>query len=116
MHFNENFGRAQATTKSGAERIKITFPKQKQGEFTLKIVPVPQTYCKQLNHICTYVHYVLYYSSLHMAYADELMVKAVELCLDDSDKPALPTAPSPLASRYTHPDKDTIPLFSRYKH
>ena len=59
MHFNENFGRAQATTKSGAERIKITFPKQKQGEFIPKIVPVPQTYSKQLNHICTYVHYVL---------------------------------------------------------
>ena len=27
MHFNENFGRAQATTKSGKERIKIAFPK-----------------------------------------------------------------------------------------
>ena len=58
---------------------------------------------------------MLYYLSLLIAYAGELMVKTVELCLDDSDKPALPTAPSPLASRYTHPDKDTIPLFSRYK-
>ena len=49
------------------------------------------------------------------AYADELMSKATQLCLDDSSKPDVPTAPSPLASHYTHPDKDTIPLFSRYK-
>ena len=46
MHFNENFGRAQAVTKLGAERIKIVFPKQKAGEFTPKIVPIPKTYSK----------------------------------------------------------------------
>ena len=46
MHFNENFGRAQAVTKSGKERIQIVFPKQKQGEFTPKIVKVPKTYSK----------------------------------------------------------------------
>ena len=44
MHFNENFRRAQAITKSGKERIQIVFPKQKQGEFTPKIVKVPKTY------------------------------------------------------------------------
>ena len=42
MHFNENFGRPQAITRSGQERIQIVFPKQKQGEFTPKIVPVPK--------------------------------------------------------------------------
>ena len=31
----------------------------------------------------------------------------------DDDKPTLPTAPPPLARAYVHPDKDTIPLFSR---
>lgn len=46
MHFNENFGRPQAVTKSGKERIQIVFPKQKQGEFTPKIVKVPKTYSK----------------------------------------------------------------------
>ena len=51
MHFNENFGRDQAKTKSGAERIKIVFPKQKEGEFTPKIVPIPKTYSKQLNKL-----------------------------------------------------------------
>ena len=49
------------------------------------------------------------------AFADELMWKATQLCLDDSSKPDVPTAPSPLAIHYTHPDKDTVPLFSRYK-
>ena len=51
MHFNENFGRDQAKTESGAERIKIVFPKQKAGEFTPKIVPIPKTYSKQLNKL-----------------------------------------------------------------
>ena len=46
MHFNENYGREQATTKGGAERIRIVFPKQEQGEFTPKLVPVPKTYSK----------------------------------------------------------------------
>ena len=46
MHFNENYGRAQAITKSGNERIRIVYPKQKQGEYTPKIVPVPQTFSK----------------------------------------------------------------------
>ena len=44
MHFNKNFGRAQAITKSGSERIRIFSPKQKQGEYTPKIVPVPHTF------------------------------------------------------------------------
>ena len=46
MHFNENYGRVQATTKAGKERIRIVFPKQKQGDFTPKIVPVAKTYSK----------------------------------------------------------------------
>ena len=51
MHFNENFGKAQATTKSEAERITIVFPKQKAGDFYPKIVPVPKTYSKQTGWI-----------------------------------------------------------------
>ena len=46
MHFNENFGQAQAVTRSGKERIQTVFPKQKHGEFTPKIVPVPKTFSK----------------------------------------------------------------------
>ena len=42
--FNENFGRSQAVTKLGRERMKIVFPKQ--GEFTPKIVQVAKTYSK----------------------------------------------------------------------
>ena len=44
MHFNENYGRAQAIKKSGNEQIRIVFLKRKQGEYTPKIVPVPQTF------------------------------------------------------------------------
>ena len=45
------------------------------------------------------------------------MLKAGEMCLkEEEDKPTLPDTPSPLASTYRHPDKDLIPLFSRYKH
>ena len=46
LHFNENFGREQAKTKSGSERIRIVFRKQKQGGFTPKPVLVPKTYSK----------------------------------------------------------------------
>ena len=60
-----------------------------------------------LHIMCGYVYL--------LGYANDLMVKAAELCLDDHDKPDLPTALSPLASHYEHPNKDTISLFSRYK-
>lgn len=49
-------------------------------------------------------------------YAKELMLKAAEICSCEDDKPTLPDTPPPLASAYEHPDKDLIPLFSRYKH
>jgi len=44
LHFNENYQRPQAMTASGSERIRIVYPKHKQGEFTPKPVPVPKTY------------------------------------------------------------------------
>ena len=44
------------------------------------------------------------------------MLKAEETCLNEEGKPTLPDTPSPLASACRHPDKDLIPLFSRYKH
>ena len=49
LHFNENFGRKQAKTLAGAERIRIVFPKQKQGEFTPKPIPAPRTYSKYIS-------------------------------------------------------------------
>ena len=44
LHFNENYNRAQAKTASGNEWIRIVYAKHKQGEFTLKPVPVLKTY------------------------------------------------------------------------
>jgi len=40
-HFNENYGREQAKTATGAE---LCFLKSKQGECTPNIIPVPKTY------------------------------------------------------------------------
>ena len=44
LHFNKNYNRAQAKRASGNERIRIVYPKHKQGEFIPKPVPVPKTY------------------------------------------------------------------------
>ena len=55
-------------------------------------------------------------ANIPIEYANALLLRNMELCTHEDDKPELPTAPLPLASQYEHPDKDTIPLFSRYKH
>ncbi|XP_065907620.1 uncharacterized protein [Dysidea avara] len=93
MHFNENFERPQAVTKSRREKMKFYFSKAKQGECTPKIVPVPPTY----------------------RYASELMEKAIYFITHPDERPPLPEEPPSLTSQYEHPDKDLIPLFSRYK-
>ena len=110
MHFNENFGRAQAITKSGNECIRIVFPKQKQGEYIPKIVPVLQTFSKNIKYMFDL------HSSVSIEYAKELVQKAIDICTHEEHKPTLPDNPSSLASAYEHPNKDMIPLFSRYKH
>ena len=56
LHFNENFGREQAKTASGSERIRIVYPKQKKGEFTPKPVLVPKTYRTFLYINC--IHFI----------------------------------------------------------
>ena len=49
-------------------------------------------------------------------YVDELTAKAIQYCMkDDDDKPTLQPHKPSLASTYIHPNKDHIPLFSRYK-
>ena len=47
-------------------------------------------------------------------YVDNLMENTLQFCINP-DKPALPSLPPPLDSTYTHPNKDSIPLFSRYE-
>jgi len=44
------------------------------------------------------------------------MLKAAEICLWEDDRPTLPDTVRPLVSAHKHPNKDLIPLFSRYKH
>jgi len=46
----------------------------------------------------------------------ELTDKAIQYCMKDDDgKPVLQPHRPPLASAYTHPDKDHILLFLHYK-
>ena len=85
--------------------MKIVFPKQKQGEFTPKIVPVAKTY--KLIDLFTIADFLT-------EYVNSLLLRTNELCTHKDNTPSLPTAPSPLASQHEHPDKDMIPLFSRY--
>ena len=49
LHFNENFGHKQAKTLPGLEQIWIVFPKQRQGEFTPKPIPVLKTFLIDFN-------------------------------------------------------------------
>ena len=45
LHFNENSTRAQATViASGEGRYKISHPKYKKGEHTVRKITVPPTY------------------------------------------------------------------------
>ena len=75
MHFNENFGREQAITKSGKEQMRQTFSKQKPGECTPKIAPVPPTFSK--TNPCMNLCLILTYNLTE--YAKELMLKAAEI-------------------------------------
>ena len=47
LHFNENSGRAQATTKQGEEQYDVGFPKYKKGGYIVRKVTVDPTYRKQ---------------------------------------------------------------------
>lgn len=44
LHFNENYGREQAKTSTGTERMGFAYRKEKHGEPTPKPIPVPKTY------------------------------------------------------------------------
>ena len=44
LHFNENSGQAQATTKQGQERYDVIFPKYKKGGYIVRKVTVDPTY------------------------------------------------------------------------
>ena len=46
LRVKENFGRPQARTREGKERLAIAYTKAKAGECTPKPIPVPKTYSK----------------------------------------------------------------------
>ncbi|XP_048733591.2 uncharacterized protein LOC125649824 [Ostrea edulis] len=44
IHYNENASRSQATTRDGDLQYKISFPKFKQGDYSVRKVTVEPTY------------------------------------------------------------------------
>ena len=51
LHFNENLKREGQQTKTGDQYIKVTYPKYKLGEETVRDVKRPPTYSKQISFI-----------------------------------------------------------------
>ena len=76
--------------------MRLTFSKQKPGECTPKIVPVPPTFSKtdSCMNLCLIQLITL------TEYAKELMLKAAEICSCKDEKPTLPDTPPLLASAY----------------
>ena len=83
--------KTQAATKSGKERIQIVSKNKKLDQCRKQMV----SYCM--------------HAKILLEYADALLLKTIELCTFETDKPELATAPSPLASQYNPPDK--LPYF-----
>lgn len=44
LHYNENAGRKQATTRNGDPRFQVVFPKARKGGHTVAAIKVPPTY------------------------------------------------------------------------
>lgn len=86
LHFNENGSREQASTKTNQLRYKITFPKQKKGDFTVKKIKTPSTYG--------------YVDSLLDEVTSRVRVGEMPHHEDVED------VPPPLCHQFIHPEKD----------
>lgn len=86
LHFNENSARDQASLPNGGRQYRITFPKQKNGEYTVR----------QVKTKCTF------------GYVDILTQTAMNKVKESSmnaNKWTLGEAPPPLCQDYLHPEK-----------
>lgn len=87
LHFNENSSRPSATTKEGDLQYKISFPKFKHGDYSVRKKSVDPSY----------------------GYTSTLMqetLSAVKGACDDP-VPCLPVVqPPPLCSEFIHPVKE----------
>lgn len=86
LHFNENSARDQASLPNGGRQCRITFPKQKNGEYTVR----------QVKTKCTF------------GYVDILTQTAINKVKESSmnaNKWTLGEAPPSLCQDYLHPEK-----------
>lgn len=97
LHFNENGSREQASTKTNQLRYKITFPKQKKGDFTVKKIKTPSTYG--------------YVDSLLDEVTSRVRVGEIPHHEDVED------VPPPLCHQFIHPEKDVAvhSLLTRFR-
>nr|XP_022311415.1 uncharacterized protein LOC111116717 [Crassostrea virginica] len=87
LHFNENSARPSARTKEGDVQYKISFPKFKQGEYTVRKKSVEATY----------------------EYSSTLMLETLRGMKGDGNEPVLclpAREPPPLCSDFYHPEKE----------
>lgn len=53
MHFNANLHRDTQTKKAdNVKRVKVTYPKFKNGEATIRNVKIAQNFCKYYLTVC----------------------------------------------------------------
>ncbi|XP_060077949.1 uncharacterized protein LOC132557477 [Ylistrum balloti] len=85
LHFNENVGRAQALFPNGDKRFSIIFPKQKNGDFTVR----------QVKTQCTFN----YVEDLISATIAHVQCVQMPYCKINGE------APPPLCQNFVHPEK-----------
>lgn len=110
LHFNENSNKAQARKADGTLRYSITFPKAKQGEYSVKPIKEPSTY-GNLIKFKRKIDYWYFFGNLD--YVRNLLVMVLErgelsmneaMELYNSEIDPVPV-PRPLSAQYYHPEK-----------
>ncbi|XP_021359108.1 uncharacterized protein LOC110454083 [Mizuhopecten yessoensis] len=98
LHFNENVSREQASLPNGEKRFRITFPKQKNGDYTVR----------QVRTECTFN----YVEDLMKATKQRVKLLQIPNC------EVVGESPPPLCMNFVHPEKSEAVsgLMSRFRH
>ncbi|XP_021341179.1 THAP domain-containing protein 3-like [Mizuhopecten yessoensis] len=86
LHFNENVSREQASLQNGEKRYRITFPKQKNGDYTVR----------QVRTECTF--------NLMKATKERVKLLQIPNC------EVVGESPPPLCMNFVHPEKSEAAL------
>ncbi|XP_021351593.1 THAP domain-containing protein 1-like [Mizuhopecten yessoensis] len=97
LHFNENVSREQASLPNGEKRYRITFPKQENGDYTVR----------QVRTECTFN----YVEDLMKATKQRVKLLQIQNC------EVVGESPPPLCMNFVHPEKSEAVsgLMSRFR-